>query len=317
MPKLNIDDNAAILAAIPPLLGFTPESSIIVAVIVGTGDDRQIRTVLRFDIDPVAAAKLTTVAEPAFRTASAAILVAVCGDWITDYAIHTLDVLRDSLAERNITSHVRLIASNLDQPGQWTDIDTGARGVVTSFRDSAFTADTVLRGKRIANHRSEIVAEFTPTTNPVPFVTTDPIDFLVDTYETVAAIITDSAHIANHPDLATRVGILITRDPEFRDTMLLLCVDHAGPAAALWTRLANQLTGAARLEALTVAAACHFVADDAVRAGIALDIAATEANAGHREYPMLAALLLSALQGSASPTDIRDLITGQADRTEN
>lgn len=319
MPKLNIDDNAAILAAIPAILGFTPEASIIVALVHDTAEpeNREIRTVLRFDIDPAAAAKLTTVAEPVFRTADTAILVAVCADWIRDHAIHTLDVLRDSLAERDIASHVRLITPTLERPGQWADIDTGTRGPVTSFRDSAFAAETVLRGKPIADRRTDIVAEFTPTTNPVPFITADPVTFIVDTYETIAAIITGTDHLASHPDLATRVGILLTEDREFRDTSLLLCIDHAGSAAALWTRLANQLTGAARLEALTVAAACHYMAADAVRAGIALDVAATEANAGHRDYPMLANLLLSALQGGATPIAIRQIISGLADRTEN
>ncbi|PBA38814.1 hypothetical protein CKJ63_25465 [Mycobacterium avium] len=308
MFHLNIDDNAEILAAIPAILRFTPEAGIIVLLLhTGDGQD-EVRNALRFDIDPTAARQLTSVAAPAFHDVTSAILVAVCGDWIADHAATTLDIVRDGLAELDIATLVRLITPSLDQPGHWTDIDSGERGPVASFRDSVFAAETVMAGDRIAANRDEIVAEFTPTTNPVPIVNVDPAEFLIDTFETIAAIITGSAHAASHPDLATRVSLLI-QDVHLRDTLLLLSVDHAAPAARLWTHLANQLTGAARLEILTMAAACYYAASDTIRAGIALDTAALDANAQRLDYPRLAELLLTALQAGFSPTQVREVLS--------
>lgn len=311
---ININDNSAVVSALPAILGFLPEASIVVVLLDNVNGQLEIRNALRFDIDAHAAEQLTVVAAPAFRNIAAAILVAVCDDWIANHAAAQLNTVRDALAELNIDILVRLIVPTLDRPGQWTDIDRGTRGPITSFRDSVLSAQAALQGRPILANRGEIIAEFTPTTNPVPFVTAEPIDFLVDTFDTVAAIISGSAHAANYPDLATRIGILITNDVHLRDTMLLLCIDHAAAAARLWTHLANQLTGAARLETLTLAAACYYAASDAVRVGIALDTAALDANANHLDYPNLARLLLTALQAGMPPAEVREILAAIAVR---
>lgn len=76
----------------------------------------------------------------------------------------------------------------------------------------------------------------------------------------------------------------------------------------MWTQLANQLTGSARLDTLTVAACCYYVAGDSVRTGIALDVAAGEADALHLTYPGLAQMLLTALQTGVPPAEIRQTL---------
>jgi hypothetical protein len=313
MSHINIHNNADILNAVPAVLGFTPDASIVVLLLHDVDGHTAVRNGLRFDINTHAARQLTTVAAPAFANITAAILVAVCGDPIADHAAATLDIVRDSLAELNITTLNRLVTTSLDHPGQWTDLDTGDRGPVTPFRDSVIAAETVFAGHHVAASRDQIVAEFTPTTNPAPLLTTAPADFLVDTFETIAAIISGSDHPGAHPDLATRVGILIA-NVHLRDTMLVLSADHPGPAARLWTRLANQLTGPARMDSLTVAAACYYAASDTIRAGIALDTSADEATAHHLDNPRLAQMLHTALQAGISPTQIRAVIATLATR---
>ncbi|MBZ4566857.1 DUF4192 domain-containing protein, partial [Mycobacterium avium subsp. hominissuis] len=310
MPEININDPASILSAIPAVLGFHPQASIVVILISADHDGAEsLHSMLRFDIDINAARKLTTVAAPAFRNISAAILVAICGDWIAGHAATVLDVVRDSLAQLNIPTRIRLTTPTLDQPAHWTNIDAADSGPVTPFNRTAFAAETVFSGKRIAPTREAIVAEFTPATNPAPILRAAPADIVVDTFETLAAIISGTASADRHPDLATRVAILIA-DLRLRDAALRLSIDHADAAAALWTQLANQLTGTARIDTLTLAAGCYYAAGDGVRAGIALDVAASEANAAHLDYPRLAQMLLAALQAGLPPAEIRAALAG-------
>lgn len=313
MPDINIDDPASILSAIPAVLGFHPQASIVVILISADNGAESVHSMLRFDIDINAARKLTTVAAPAFRNVSAAILVAICGDWIATHAAAVLDVVRDSLAQLNIATRIRLTTPTLDRPAQWTNIDAATSGPVTPFDRTAFAAETVYSGKRIAPTREEIVAEFTPATNPAPILRAAPADIVVDTFETVAAVISGTARLERHPDLATRVAILIT-DVRLRDAALRLSIDHADAAAVLWTQLANQLTGTARIDTLTLAAGCYYAAADGVRAGIALDVAAAEANAAHLDYPRLAQMLLAALQAGLPPAEIRAALAATGHR---
>lgn len=310
MPSIKLHDNASIISAVPALLGFTPRDSIILMLLKEGDTNDTLSHLLRFDIDTAAAANVTTAAAPVFHGATAAVLIAVCGDWNTDRAAETLDVLRDQLANIDLPAVRRLITPDIDQPGAWTDIDTGEHGPLAPYRDSIFAANRVYHGADVTADRADIVAEFTtPITNPVPVIPKHPVSYLADTFDTIAAIISGTAHPATHPDLATRAGILLTHSLDMRDAMLLLCIDHPEQAADLWARIANQLTGPARIEALTISGACHYAAADTVRAGIALDVAAQDALTAHIDYPRLAQLLLTALSAGISPTEIREFLS--------
>lgn len=308
MPNIDITNNTDVLAAIPALLGFAPEASFVLILLARGNNETVVHCALRGDINITAssAATLPTTAASAFRDAHAAILVAICGDWLADHARTILDTLRDALHDAHIDIYARLTTHDVTQPGQWTDIDTGATGPVHPYTDSVFAAEKVFNGETIAADRDQIVREFTATTNPAPITRQEPSEFVIDTFEEVAAIITGTA--TPSPTLATRVGILITQSLDMRDTMLLLGADQPGPSARLWTSLANQLTGAPRVQALTVAATFHYINSDAVRAGIALDVADTDALAAGIEYPHLARLLLHALQAGLSPARLREAL---------
>jgi methylmalonyl-CoA mutase N-terminal domain/subunit len=72
------------------------------------------------------------------------------------------------------------------------------------------------------------------------------------------------------------------------------------------------MRGQARLEAVTIAAAYAYMSGDSVRAGIAVDIATTEAEQAGLEEPMLAVLLNTALRRGVEPKKIREIILAAA-----
>jgi hypothetical protein len=80
-----------------------------------------------------------------------------------------------------------------------------------------------------------------------------------------------------------------------------------------WTHIARQLRGRARAEALTVAAVCHTLRGDTVRATIALEIIRDELRAAGATPPALAVLLDEALQHGIHPDRIRDVVAGTLD----
>lgn len=124
--------------------------------------------------------------------------------------------------------------------------------------------------------------------------------------EITDALTGDSRYIS--ATLSTRAGILITDHPALRDAMLHLALDHERAATNLWTHSARQLRGRARAEALTIAAACHCLINDSVRASIALDVLLTEATDTGDEPPILATMLLDALSSGVDAAIVRRVI---------
>jgi hypothetical protein len=301
---ISIDNPASIISAIPAILRFSPQSSIVALLIRRRGGNPELKTLLRIDLDLDDARRLTTATAQALRDVSAVILVAIAPADRTVYAGEALDIVRASFTELGIATTIRLLAAALDEPGDWTNIDTGETGSITPFGRTAFAAESVYRGHRVAATREDILAEFTAVPNPAPILHDDPADSVEDTFETLTAVITGTAHPHHHPDLASRLAVLLA-DVQLRDVALLISLDHAQPAAALWTQLANQLTSNARLGMLTIAAGAYYAAYDTVRAGIALDIAADEAAAQKLEFPRLASMLLSALSIGMPPEKVR------------
>jgi hypothetical protein len=302
---LKLTNNSDIVAAIPALLGFVPTASFVVILLEDDNGEHFVRCVLRGDLNvrPDAVAKLPATCGPAFHGADAVILVAICGDWLDDQARATLDALRIGIEAVNITVRARLLIRDTTQHGHWLDIDSGQTGPVYPYTDAIMSAEAVHRGRNIAKTRDQIIAEFAGTTNPVPVIAEHPDDIVMSTLEEIATV-TASNTVAS-PSLATRAGILITQNVGLRDAALLLGAEHPEPAAALWTTIANQLSGEARIQALTIAAAQYYISSDAVRAGIALEIADEDATAAEVAYPTLAVLLSTALQAGLSPREIR------------
>jgi hypothetical protein len=116
-------------------------------------------------------------------------------------------------------------------------------------------------------------------------------------------------------DLAARVGAALSSGAKTRDALLLAGIEQPQAGAAVWTRIAGQLRGAARIEALVIVAALHYVAYDVVRAGVALEVAENLAGDIEVAFPRLGAQLVTALQGGVSPERAREAFTTAAART--
>ena len=150
--------------------------------------------------------------------------------------------------------------------------------------------------------------EFDPIT-PAPAVAVGDHAVLVSTtMEDITDALTGASRYIS-ATLSTRAGILITSHPALRDAMLHLALDHERAATNVWTHIARQLRGRPRTEALTIAAVCYCLINDTVRAGIAADIAITEATDAGDEPPTLAAMLLAALESGIEPALIRRVLT--------
>lgn len=296
------------IAALPALLSYVPTNSLIALLCAQTSGELVMQSLFRIPVDVSAlqAATIPSRVEPALRITDTVILIAICDAENDRQATANLDAVRDALTNVDIEVKARLLTRNVTTAGHWTNIDTGATGPVYPYTDSILTAEQVHRGRIIAPTRDQILAEFNQTTNPAPVIADDPGDILMDTLEEISAAITTSLPDKDN-SLATRAGMLITENVHLRDSMLLLGLENTASAARLWTRLANQLTGQARIEMLTLAAANYYMSRDAVRAGIALELAGVEAEADDLTFPSLAILLDTALQSGASPDDIRGL----------
>ena len=130
---ISIDNPASIISAIPAILRFSPESSIVALLIRRRGGNPEIKTLLRIDLEAADARRLTTATAPVFRDVSAVILLAIAPADRTAYAVDALNILKASFTDLGIATPIRLLAAALDEPGQWTNIDTGDTGDITPF----------------------------------------------------------------------------------------------------------------------------------------------------------------------------------------
>lgn len=301
---------ADVIAAATPLLGFIPTDSV-VAYLLATEPDGTpiIKVTIRCDIT-ISADQATNFARTCHLDADkydGALLLAVCGADLDDHAAVVLDGIRDSLTAAGITVRRRLTTRDVTAAGTWTDPDTGATGDTYPYTDSLLTAQRIHDGAILTAQRRDIVAEFDPIT-PAPAVAVGDHDVLVyTTMEEISDALTGATRYISNT-LATRAGILITSHPALRDAMLHLALDHERAATNVWTRIACQLRGRPRVEALTIAAVCYCLINDSVRAAIAADIAITEATDAGDEPPTLAGMLLAALESGIDPAMVRRVI---------
>lgn len=114
------------------------------------------------------------------------------------------------------------------------------------------------------------------------------------------------------PELATCAAIVIT-DPALRNAVLRLGQGHEHAAARIWTHIATQLHGAARADALTVAAAHYYLANEPTCVAVALDEADAATSSTHlRTTGALARLLAQALVLQLPPDQLRVAIPARA-----
>ncbi|MFF2082322.1 DUF4192 domain-containing protein [Nocardia sp. NPDC058176] len=327
-PRLRVDQPGDLIAALPAMLGFVPERSLVVAVLCrpSPGAAAAIEAVVRFDLD--------AVSDPRHREQFTECVVSICA---REQATGVLAVLVEDrpLFARAGALLDALGATGLTVRGAWSvpTIAAGARyrslfdpaagGRVPDPAASPVALAHVLDGKQIRRSRRELTAvllpdrrlgaRVRPRIGPAVAGYRDGLSaatragraaaYQRGALEWVLWQIADAA--SGTPRAARELARLAAtlRDRPLRDAMYGLALgDHAEAAEQLWIQLARATPGTDRAEAAALLGFSAYVRGDGPFAGVALT-AAVEADATH---PM-AVLLETSLQSGLRPERLRSL----------
>ncbi|MFC4126749.1 DUF4192 domain-containing protein [Nocardia rhizosphaerae] len=331
-PPLRVDDPGALIAALPAMLGFVPERSLVVAILhepARTGPSA-IEAVVRFDLDgltdPSRAEQLTAcVASICLREQTEAVLAVLVDDRAGS---------RAAAAGRAAALVEAFGGAGIAVRGAWSvpAITAGARyhslferagGLVGDPESSPVALSHVLDGRQIRASRGDLTALVVPDTARCARVVTwlGPAvaryrGGLTAATRTGAAVAyqrralewvlwqiagTESGEPRADRELARLAAVL--RDRPIRDAMYGLALgDHAEAAEQLWAQLARATPGSDRAEAAALLGFSAYLRGDGPFAGVAL-AAAVDADADH---PM-AVLLETSLQSGLRPERLRTL----------
>ncbi|MEU1980287.1 DUF4192 domain-containing protein [Nocardia sp. NPDC019395] len=335
-----LDDPGDLIAAIPALLGFRPERSLVLAVLCdvpATPRSAAIDLVVRFDLWQPATrspADDATVAAAAARVCArpgvTGVLVVLVDDSLKDPEISVpqhipvLGELERRLASAAVPVRAAWAAHTISAGDPWWSLtDPGQYGRIADPATSRVTLSRVLDGRPVRHSRDELTALIAADSPLCAEVSAeldaararakdryaaaagreDPIGFLRGELMTVLWLIVSAESGA---ELAARelaeIAVAL-RDRELRDCMFALAgTAHAEAAEQLWVRLTSALRGADRAETAALLGYFAYVRGDGPFAGIALD-AALEADPQHS----MAALLHTALEAGMRPERLRDL----------
>jgi len=317
---------AALIAALPAVLGFVPEKSLVL-VSVGGGE---LGSVLRVDLSEELADRVEHLAEVATAAdPEAAIAVVVddegaqCPRCNEDYR-ELCSLLADALAEHGVVLWAAHVVDRVAPGGRWHCVDgCGSAGVIDDPSASPLAAAAVLDGRRLYPSRAELQAVIA-VEHPARSVRliaalerqaaardgVDPAGLGARRRADVENAMAAAARIAGGQPLGDEelvaLGCALT-DAQVRDTLYALAVgEAAGEAEALWAALARTLPPPWRVDALVLLAFSAYARGDGPLAGVSLE-AALRCEPHHR----MAAMLDTALQSGVRPEQIRELaLTG-------
>ncbi|WAC89772.1 DUF4192 domain-containing protein [Mycobacterium sp. Aquia_213] len=321
-PDFELNRPGALIAALPAVLGFVPENSLVLVSL----DGGELGAVLRVDLGPELAGRIGHLAEVAASAApEAAIAVIVnedgagCPQCNEEYR-QLCAMLAEVLSEHNIELRAAHVVDRVARGGRWHCVDDcGARGTVDDPSASPLAAAAVLDGRRLYARRADLQAVLAVED---PARTAALAGLLSRQAATRAAAHRTDPTGCSRRDLesamaaAGRVGGgqslsdaelaalgCALNDVQVRDTLYALAVgEKAGEAEALWASLARVLPAPWRIEALVLLAFSAYVRGDGPLAGVSLE-AALRCDPDHR----MAGMLDMALQSGLRPEQIREL----------
>jgi hypothetical protein len=311
-----------LIAALPAVLGFVPEKSLVLVTV----DRGEMGCVMRVDLSDELGHSLEHLAEVAAAAEpDSAIAVVVdeegancrmCNDEHRELA----DRLTTALAEHGIELLAAHVVDRVAAGGRWHCADgCGNAGTVEDPSASPLAVAAVLDGRRLYARRAELqqvielidparadaLAEIIAGGNPDQAQRPDDA-----ARADVEAAITAAARLADGVELGdqelARLASALT-DLRVRDTLYALAVgESAGQAESLWAELSRTLPEPWRIEALVLLAFSAYARGDGPLAGVSLE-AALRGDPTHR----MAGMLDTALQSGLRPDRIRDLaVTG-------
>ncbi|OKH84656.1 hypothetical protein EB75_03815 [Mycobacterium sp. ST-F2] len=318
----------ALIAAVPAVLGFAPEKSLVLVTVVGGEMGAVLRVDLSegfFDALPDALGHLSDMAAAADADAAIGVVVdehsvdcLVCADMYRDVS----QELEEALADHGIELFAVHVVDRVAAGGRWYCADgCGNVGVVEDPESSPVTMAAVLDGRRLYARRADLVEVVAVTDARRAEALRPALEKRAATLHAPgrpeAAVRADVEHavacagrqVDGTPlpdDDAVRLACAVA-DSRVRDALYALAVgENAASAEAVWASLARTLPAPWRVEALVLLAFSAYARGDGPLAGVALQ-AALDVDSGHR----MAGMLDSALQSGMRPDKIRELaLTG-------
>jgi hypothetical protein len=321
-PDFMLNRPGALIAAIPAVLGFIPEKSLVLVTV----DRGEMGAVMRVDLTPRPADTVDRVAEVAAAArpdAAIAVIVdadgALCPMCAEDFR-DLSGTLADVLALQDITLIAVHVVDRIAAGGRWHCADMcGAQGTVDDPSASPLAMAAVLDGRRLYARREDL-QQVIQVTDPARgqrlarrirrrlkarenAPSKDRDESARRDLESAIAVAARVREGADLPDAELADLACALADIEVRDTLFALAVgDKAAEAETLWAVLSRVLPKPWRVEALVLLAFSAYARGDGPLAGVALE-AALRCNRGHR----MASMLDTALQSGLRPEQIRDL----------
>ncbi len=314
-PDFHLNRPGVLIAALPAVLGFVPEKSLVLVTV----DRGEMGCVMRVDLSDELAETIDHIADVAAAAKpDAAIAVVVdeagatcrmCNDDHRELA----EMLAMALSEHGIELLAAHVVDRVAIGGRWHCVDgCGSSGTVEDPAASPLALAAVLDGRRLYARRADLQKVIAVADPDRSAALAGVIDSNVadrpdaEVRSDIEAAISAAGDVADGnplPDdtLARLAAALI--DPRVRDTLYALAVgDNAEQAESLWAELSRTLPPPWRAEALVLLAFSAYVRGDGPLAGVSLD-AALRCDATHR----MAGMLDTALQSGMRPEKIREL----------
>jgi hypothetical protein len=317
-PDFVLNRPATLIAALPAVLGFVPEKSLVLVTV----DRGELGAVMRVDLAPELADTVEGIAEvvaAARPNAAIAVIVdaegALCPMCAEDF--RTLAAtLTDVLALQNISLLAGHVVDRIAAGGRWHCADLcGARGTIDDPSSSPLAMAAVLDGRRLYARREDLLEVIEVTDAARVARQARRIRRRLKTRESTgkhssrgdvefAMELAATAGAGAEPSDAQVAEIACAlADIDVRDTLFALAIgDKAAEAETLWAALSRQLPNPWRVEALVLLAFSAYARGDGPLAGVALD-AAMRCGGEHR----MASMLDTALQSGLRPEKIREL----------
>jgi hypothetical protein len=321
---------SALIAAIPAVLGFTPQNSLVLVSV----DDGEVGAVLRIDLSQDLISdlggglgRLAEVAAAARPEGVIAIIVDAAGaacPMCNEEHRQLCDSLGVALSGHGIELWAAHIVDTVGAGGQWHCADgCGSRGRVDDPMASPVTVAAVLDGRRLYASRAELQAVIAVEHTAGTAALADTVKQLLAEDQVrrrddpdacarrdVRAALDAAARVAVGDPLAeAEIAVLAAAltDIQVRDTLYALAVgESAGAAESLWAVLSRKLPEPWRVEPLVLLAFHAYARGDGPLAGVSLE-AALRCDPSHR----MAGMLDDALQSGMRPEQIRQLaLTG-------
>lgn len=325
-PDYVLNYPGALIAALPAVLGFVPENSLVLVSVEGGG----LGSVMRVDLSEELVDRVEHLAEVAAAAdpeAAIAVIVdaegARCPSCNEDHR-ELCTLLAEELSRHGIALWAAHVVDHVALGGRWHCVDgCGSAGVVDDPSASPMAAAAVLDGRRLYPRRADlqaVIAVDDPARSAGLAAAVEQqaaareaahrADAAACCRRDVENAMAAAARVANGQSLSevelAELGCALI-DTQVRDTLYALAVgENAGEAEALWAVLARTLPQPWRVEALVLLAFSAYARGDGPLAGVSLE-AALRCETNHR----MAEMLDTALQSGIKPEHIRELaLTG-------